>query len=99
MASRDELRTAWVGGERPDLPSVAHHNLLEVQVKVARQDAVFGRANKQLAAAPLGNNSDATKMIRQLCLHTDLAVHSVKFNQPAVFAAAGNNTAVLQYTH
>ena len=35
------------------LSDVSHHNLLEVQIKVAGEDAVLGGAHQQLAALTL----------------------------------------------
>ena len=75
---------------------MSHHNLLEVQIKVASEDAVLGGAHQQLAALALGHCPDGAEVLWQLRLQPHLAVQSVKLDNPRVPASARDDRAVLE---
>ena len=98
VAGGDELRLGWRGRQGPHVGHVAHHDLLEVEVEVAGEDRVLGGAKQQLAAPALAQGSYAAQVLWKLRLHPSLAVECVELHNPAVFAAAGDDAAVLEDT-
>ena len=75
---------------------MAHHDLLEVQIKVAGENTVLGGADQQLAALALGHRADGAEVLGQLRLQPRLAVQGVELNNPAVTPTSRDDRPVLQ---
>ena len=74
---------------------MAHHDLLEVQIKVAGENTVLGGADQQLAALALGHRADGAEVLGQLRLQPRLAVQGVELNNPAVPPTSRDDRPVL----
>ena len=79
------------------LPHVSHHDLLEVQIKVAGENAVLGGAHQQLAALALAHGPDGAQVVGQLRLQPRLPVERVELDDPAVPAAPRDDGPVLEH--
>ena len=97
VSSRYKLRLRWGRRQRPHVRHVADHDLLEVEVEVAREDGVLGGAQQQLAPPALAESADAPQVFRQLGFHPRLAVQRVKLHNPTVLSPAGDDAAVLEH--
>ena len=98
VAGRDELGLGGGAGQARHVPHVTHHDLLEVELEVAGEDAVLGGSHQQLAAFPLGNGPDGAEVVWQLGLQSGLPVQSVELDDSAVLSSSGDDGAVLQHT-
>ena len=75
---------------------MAHHDLLEVQIKVAGENTVLGGADQQLAALALGHRADGPEVLGQLRLQPRLAVQGVELHNPAVPPTSRDDRPVLR---